>query len=50
MSENRWAEDDCVQLARPTMMAAANPNALPHLLFEFFGEALKFFDDATDRW
>jgi hypothetical protein len=47
MSENRWTEDDFVQLARPKMMAATNPSALPHLLFEFFTEALPHYDDAT---
>lgn len=29
------------------MMAAANPSSLPHLLFEFFSEALLHYDDAT---
>jgi hypothetical protein len=47
MSEGRWTEDDFVQLARPKMMAAANPAALPHLLFEFLAEALPHYDDAT---
>jgi hypothetical protein len=47
MSENRWTEEDFVQLARQKMMAAANPRALPHLLFEFFSEALLHYDDAT---
>jgi hypothetical protein len=45
--ENRWTEEDFVQLARPKTMPAANPNALPHLLFEFFSEALLHCDDAA---
>jgi hypothetical protein len=47
MSENRWTENDFVQLARPKMMAAADPRALPHLLYEFFTEALPHYDNAT---
>lgn len=47
MSENRWTEDDFVQLARPRMMAAANPGSLPNQLFEFFSEALAHYDAAT---
>jgi hypothetical protein len=47
MSKNRWTVDDFVQLARPKMMAAASSNALPHLIFEFFTEALLHYDDAT---
>ena len=47
MSGNRWTEDDFVQLARQKMLAAANPSALPHLLLEFFSDALLHYDDAT---
>jgi hypothetical protein len=47
MSENCWTEEDFVQLARQKMMAAADPGALPHLLIEFFSEALLHYDDAT---
>jgi hypothetical protein len=47
MPEDRWTERDFVELARPKMMAAANPGALPRLLFQFFSEALPHYDDAT---
>jgi hypothetical protein len=47
MSESGWTENDFVKLARPKMMAAANPSALPYQVFEFFSEALQHNDNAT---
>jgi hypothetical protein len=47
MPENQWTEDDFVQLARPKMLAAADPTTLLLILFEFFSEALLHYDNAT---
>jgi len=47
MPEMQWTEDDFVQLARPKLMAAADPSTLPDQLIEFFSKALLHYHNAT---